>query len=35
MCTEKVKEKQCEPIWMKQTATGAWYMPKPELADHL
>jgi len=35
MCTEKVKEKQCDAVWMKQTATGSWYVPKPELADHL
>ena len=35
MCTEKVKDKQCDPVWLKQTATGSWYMPKPELADHL
>jgi hypothetical protein len=35
MCTEKVKDKQCDPVWLKQTATGSWYVPKPELADHL
>jgi len=35
MCTEKVKDKQCEPVWLKQTATGSWYTPKPDLADHL
>jgi hypothetical protein len=35
MCTERVKTKQCSPIWQKQTSTGSWYTPKPELADHL
>ena len=35
MCTERVKTNQCEPIWQKLTATGSWYTPKPELADHL
>jgi hypothetical protein len=35
MCTERVKNKQCSPIWQKQTNTGSWYTPKPELADHL
>jgi len=35
MCTERVKAKQCAPIWQKQTNTGSWYTPKPELADHL
>jgi len=35
MCTERVKDKQCAPIWQKQMNTGSWYTPKPELADHL
>jgi hypothetical protein len=35
MCTERVKTNQCSPIWQKQTSTGNWYTPKPELADHL
>jgi hypothetical protein len=35
MCTERVKAKQCNPVWQKQTNTGSWYTPKPELADHL
>ena len=35
MCAERVKDKQCAPIWQKQTNTGSWYTPKPELADHL
>jgi hypothetical protein len=34
MCIEKVKDKQCTPSWMKQTAAGDWYSPKDN-SDYL
>jgi hypothetical protein len=33
--TQAEHKKTSAPIWQKQTSTGNWYTPKPELADHL